>query len=592
MNINRSSRFAPLIIAISVIIGILIGTFYANRFSGNRLNIINTSSNKLNDLLHIIDDQYVDTVNIADLVEKAMPEILSELDPHSTYISAKNAKEANEDLKGSFSGIGIQFVIRKDTINITNIIKGGPSEKVGLLAGDKIISIDDKSFVGKVCTNDEATSRLKGEKGTNVKIGVKRNGEAKPLYFTIERGDIPVKSIDATYMLNDELGYIKVNKFGETTYPEFLMSLAQLEQEGFKGLVVDLRGNGGGYLISAIQMVNEFLPKDRLIVYTEGRKSKREDYRSDGRGSYQNIPLIVLTDETTASAAEIFSGAIQDNDRGIIVGRRTFGKGLVQQPIEFHDGSLIHLTIARYYTPSGRCTQKPYVNGGGKDYALDIVTRYQHGEFFNEDSIRQTGQKYTTNLGRTVYGGGGIMPDYFVAEDTSGLTSYYTEAVTKGLISQFCFDFTETNRSNMKDLDSIDDVITYLKSQRVIDKFIRFADKKNLKRRNLMIRKSYHLLQDAIFGSIIYNMMDMEPYIQYLNRNDKTVEKATELYKEGKTKPTAPVAEESSKNKKKAYTSPIYAGSYFHIESGNIKSVAINISTKNDKKGNSNKHKA
>ena len=383
-----------------------------------------------------------------------------------------------------------------------------------------------------------------------------------------------------------------MNKFGETTYPEFLMSLAQLEQEGFKGLVVDLRGNGGGYLISAIQMVNEFLPKDRLIVYTEGRKSKREDYRSDGRGSYQNIPLIVLTDETTASAAEIFSGAIQDNDRGIIVGRRTFGKGLVQQPIEFHDGSLIHLTIARYYTPSGRCIQKPYVNGGGKDYALDIVTRYQHGEFFNEDSIRQTGQKYTTNLGRTVYGGGGIMPDYFVAEDTSGLTSYYTEAVTKGLISQFCFDFTETNRSNMKDLDSIDDVITYLKSQRVIDKFIRFADKKNLKRRNLMIRKSYHLLQDAIFGSIIYNMMDMEPYIQYLNRNDKTVEKATELYKEGKTKPTAPVAEESSKNKKKAYTSPIYAGSYFHIESGNIKSVAINISTKNDKKGNSNKHKA
>lgn len=592
MNINRSSRFTPLIIAISVIIGILIGTFYANRFSGNRLNIINTSSNKLNDLLHIIDDQYVDTVNIADLVEKAMPEILSELDPHSTYISAKDAKEANEDLKGSFSGIGIQFVIRKDTINITNIIKGGPSEKVGLLAGDKIISIDGKGFVGKVCTNEEAMSRLKGEKGTNVKIGVKRSGESKPLYFTIERGDIPVKSIDATYMLNDELGYIKVNKFGETTYPEFLMSLAQLEQEGFKGLVVDLRGNGGGYLISAIQMVNEFLPKDRLIVYTEGRKSKREDYRSDGRGSYQNIPLIVLTDETTASAAEIFSGAIQDNDRGIIVGRRTFGKGLVQQPIEFHDGSLIHLTIARYYTPSGRCIQKPYVNGGGKDYALDIVTRYQHGEFFNEDSIRQTGQKYKTNLGRIVYGGGGIMPDYFVAEDTTGLTSYYTEAVANGLISQFCFDFTEANRNEMKKFDNIDDVITYLKSQRVVDKFIRFADKKNLKRRNLMIRKSYHLLQDAIFGSIIYNMMDMEPYVEFLNRNDKTIEKAIELYKEGKTKPTAPKAEVKKSNKR-AFTSPIYAGSLFHEKAGNCKSLAINFSSsKNDKKGNTRKHKA
>ena len=390
-NVNRSNRWVPVIIAVSVVVGIVIGTFFANRFAGNRLNIINTSSNKLNDLLHIIDDQYVDTVDIANIVEQSMPKILEELDPHSTYISAKDAKTANDDLKGSFSGVGIQFVIREDTVRVTGIIKGGPSEKVGILAGDKIIAVDDEPYVGKVVTNEETLHRLKGEKGTKVKIGILRHGQKKPLSFTVVRGDIPLKSVDATYMINKELGYIKIKNFGETTYAELLTSLAELEVEGFKGLVVDLRGNGGGYLSAAIQMVNEFLPKNRLIVYTQGRRSRREEYRSDGRGSYQDLPLIVLIDETTASAAEIFSGAIQDNDRGIIVGRRSFGKGLVQQPVEFADGSLIHLTIARYYTPSGRCIQKPYVKGQPKEYEMDLITRYERGEFFSQDSIHQTG---------------------------------------------------------------------------------------------------------------------------------------------------------------------------------------------------------
>ena len=324
-NINRNNRWVPIIIAVSVIAGIIIGTFFANRFAGNRLNIINTSSNKLNDLLHIIDDQYVDTVDIANIVEQSMPKILEELDPHSSYISAKDAKTANDDLKGSFSGVGIQFVIREDTVRITGIIKGGPSEKVGILAGDKIISVDGKPYVGKEVTNEETLHRLKGEKGTKVKIGILRHGQQKPLSFTVVRGDIPLKSVDATYMINKELGYIKIKNFGETTYAELLTSLAELEVEGFQGLVVDLRGNGGGYLSSAIQMVNEFLPKNPLIVYTQGRRSRREEFRSDGRGSYQDLPIIVLIDETTASAAEIFSGAIQDNDRGIIVGRRYLG---------------------------------------------------------------------------------------------------------------------------------------------------------------------------------------------------------------------------------------------------------------------------
>ena len=527
----------PLIIAASIIAGIIIGTFFANRFAGNRLNIINTSSNKLNDLLHIIDDQYVDTVDIANIVEQSMPKILEELDPHSSYISAKDAKTANDDLKGSFSGVGIQFVVREDTVRITGIIKGGPSEKVGILAGDKIVSIDDKPYVGEEVTNEETMHRLKGEKGTKVKIGVLRHGQEKPISFSVVRGDIPVKSVDATYMINKELGYVKIKNFGETTYPELLTSFAELEAEGFKGLVIDLRGNGGGYMAVAIQMVNEFLPKNRLIVYTQGRKSRREEYRSDGRGSYQNLPLIVLIDETSASASEIFAGAIQDNDRGIVIGRRSFGKGLVQYPVEFSDGSRINLTIARYYTPSGRCIQKPYVKGQPEEYEMDLITRYERGEFFSQDSIHQTGEKYYTSIGRVVYGGGGIRPDYFVADDTTALTPYYSECVTKGTIAQFCFKYTDDNREKLQQYTNAAEMEKYLRKQSVVDQFIRYADSNGITRRNNMILKSQHLFEQAIYGSIIYNMLDMNDYVQYLNRDDPTIKEAVELINEKRTKP-------------------------------------------------------
>lgn len=537
-NINRNNRWMPLIIAVSIVGGIIIGTFFANRYAGNRLNIINTSSNKLNDLLHIIDDQYVDTVDIANIVEQSMPKILQELDPHSTYISAKDAESANEDLKGSFCGVGIQFVIREDTVRVTNIIHGGPSEKVGILPGDKIISVDGKPYVGSIVTNQETLHRLKGDKGTKVKIGVMRHGQKNPMSFTVIRGDIPLKSIDATYMINDKLGYVKIKNFGETTYAELLTSLAELETAGFKGLVVDLRGNGGGYLSAAIQMVNEFLPGDKLIVYTQGRRARREEYKSDGRGSYQKIPLIVLIDETTASAAEIFSGAIQDNDRGIIVGRRSFGKGLVQQPIEFSDGSLIHLTIARYYTPSGRCIQKPYVKGQPKEYEMDIVARYERGEFFSQDSIHQTGEKYHTSIGRTVYGGGGIMPDYFVAEDTTAITPYYTECVTKGTIAQFCYEYTDNNRPELSKMNNAAEMEKYLRKMSVMDQFIRYADSKGIVRRNIMILKSKNLFEKAVYGSIIYNMLEMNDYIQFMNYKDPTINKAVELFDAKLTKPT------------------------------------------------------
>ncbi len=560
MNVNHTSRFVPIIIAVSVVIGIFIGTFFAKRFAGNRLNIINSSSNKINDLLHIIDDQYVDTVNIANIVEEAMPKILAELDPHSTYISAEAAKTANDDLDGSFSGIGVMFAVRSDTVYVTNIIKGGPAEKVGMMAGDRIVSVDGKPYVGKVVTQKETLKRLKGEKGSKVKLGVVRRGTAKQLTFNVTRGDIPVKSIDATYMLTDRLGYVRVNKFGKTTYPELLIALAQLQQDGSKGIVIDLRGNTGGYLDCAIQMVNEFLPEDKLIVYTEGRKTRRENYYSDGQGSYQKQPIIVLTDEITASAAEIFSGAIQDNDRGIIVGRRTFGKGLVQKPITFPDGSLIHLTVSRYYTPSGRCIQKPYVNGEDKDYEQDIIIRYQHGEFFNEDSIRQTGEVYKTSIGRKVYGGGGIMPDYFVGEDTTLVTSYYQEIVTKGLVTQFAFEFTDTNRQRYGGYKSASDILKQLRKDHVIQQFINYCDSKGVKRRNNMILRSQKLIENAVHGSIIYNLLDMNEYLQFINKEDATVRRAIELFNEGLTTPRlTDDGEETAKTKAKADTRQLVA---------------------------------
>ena len=478
---------------------------------------------------------------MSELIEDAMPQILGELDPHSSYIPAKDLQAVNDDLRGSFSGIGVQFTIQQDTIHISNVIPGGPSEKVGIMAGDRIVEIDDSAFVGKIVTNDESMKRLKGPKGSEVKLGVFRQGEKELLHFTIVRGDIPVKSIDAAYMINKKFGYIKINKFGETTYPEMLIALAQLHQQECEGMIIDLRGNTGGYMGAAIQMVNEFLPKGRLIVYTEGRKAPRENYPSNGTGSSQQLPVIVLLDEGSASASEIFAGAIQDNDRGTIIGRRSFGKGLVQQPIEFNDGSAIRLTIARYYTPSGRCIQKPYKKGHDEQYELDILTRYEHGEFFSQDSIKQDeSQIYYTSLGRPVYGGGGIMPDIFVPQDTTGVTSYFNMAMNRGLTIQFAFQYTDQNRQKLQKYDNANDLLKYLKKQNILEKFASFAEKKGLKRRNILMYRSKALFDRNLYGNIIYNMLNMEEYLKFLNQSDKTVLKALEVLEAGESFPKAP----------------------------------------------------
>ena len=519
----------PLILAMCVIVGILIGTFYANHFSGNRLNVINSGSNKLSNLLHIIDDQYVDTININDVVEKAIPQILAELDPHSVYITAKDAEVASDDLKGSFYGIGIEFLINNDTISVQNVIAGGPAQKAGLLAGDKIVTIDGKPFVGKECTNEEAMHRLKGPDKSTVTVGIKRYGSKEVKNYTITRGEVKTKSISATYMLNEKTGYIRIKNFGENTYAEMLVSLAQLANDGFENLVIDLRDNTGGYLEAAVQMANEFLPKDRLIVYTQGRKSARQNYNSDGRGTYQHLPLVVLINENSASASEIFAGAMQDNDRATIVGRRSFGKGLVQQQIAFPDGSMVRLTIARYYTPSGRCIQKPYSAGETQDYEKDIVERYQHGEFFSKDSIKHEGPAYHTISGRTVYGGGGITPDIFIPEDTTDVTSYYRAASMTGLIMQFALTYTDENRLKLNSFREMQELADYLVKQNLVDKFATYADKHDLQRRNLMIQRSYNLLETHINSRIIYNVLDEQAWTEYLNLKDKVIKAALKV---------------------------------------------------------------
>ena len=354
-------------------------------------------------------------------------------------------------------------------------------------------------------------------------------------------------------MVNDHIGYVKVSKFGRTSHVELLNALAQLNHKKCKGLIIDLRGNTGGYMEAAIRMVNEFLPEGKLIVYTQGRKYPRAEEFANGTGSCQKMPLVVLIDEGSASASEIFTGAIQDNDRGTVVGRRSFGKGLVQQPIDFSDGSAIRLTIARYYTPSGRCIQRPYESGKDRNYELDLYTRYEHGEFFSRDSIKQNeSERYNTSLGRTVYGGGGIMPDIFVPQDTTGVTSYLSTVINRGLTIQFTFQYTDNNRKKLSQYETEEELLNYLRHQGLVEQFVRFADSKGVKRRNILIQKSYKLLEKNLFGNIIYNMLGLEAYLQYFNKTDATVIKGIEILEKGEAFPKAPVAveEEVTKDKK------------------------------------------
>lgn len=523
--------YIPLFFAFAVIAGILIGKILTERVVRQELNNTNaaatySTSGKIEAMLKFIENKYVDTLSYDSIVEKAIPKILSNLDPHSCYIPASELQSVNEELDGSFSGIGVQFNIQHDTVMVVGVISGGPSEMKGILPGDRIVMVNDTLFVGKSISNEKVMKKLRGPKGSEVKVGIKRNGIKDLIPITIVRGDIPVTSIDAHYIMQPNIGYIKVNRFGATTYEEFFNAIYKMKQEGADKYIIDLRANSGGYLDQAILMINEFLEAGNRIVYTEGNASPRAESPADGNGRFKSDKLIILIDEWSASASEIFAGAIQDNDRGTIIGRRSFGKGLVQQQFPMGDGSALRLTIARYYTPSGRCIQKPY-----DDYDKDLVNRYLHGEFDSEDSIhvnKTDSTIYYTKNGRKVYGGGGIMPDIFVPRDTIGMTSYFNKINSNGTIYEFAFAYADKNREQLNKFKKVDDLVKYLENDNIADQLATFAESKGIRRNPTMIGKSRRLINNKVNAYIARNILGDCAFFQILNRDDATVKKAIE----------------------------------------------------------------
>lgn len=536
---NKRNVFLALVIFLTIVIGFFLGNLLALRANtrANRVSLNNFLSrqlknNKVDEVLSIIDVQYVDPVDNGELTEDLMRDLLNKLDPHSVYIPAKDLENVNSELEGSFSGIGVQFNIQNDTITIVGVISGGPSEKAGILAGDRIIEVDDSAFVGKEINNEKVMRELRGHKGTQVKLGIHRRGTSETLHYTVTRGDIPVNSVDVAYIINPDIGFIKVSKFAATTYSEFLNAVAKLKNAGANKFIIDLRENSGGYMDQAIQMINEFLPKSRMIVYSEGKSYPRFDAVSDGRGTCQEQGLAVLIDEFSASASEIFAGAIQDNDRGLIIGRRSFGKGLVQQQIPLADGSAIRLTVARYYTPSGRSIQKPYEMGKGEEYEMDLLSRFEHGEFDSADSISVADSlAYKTLAGRTVYGGGGIMPDIFVARDTTEYTPYLTKVINYSYLYQYAFLYTDENREKLSDFKTWKEMESYLDTENLLDKFVAYAKAKGIDENTAQINKSKKLILRQLKSYITRNILGDEGFYPIFYKDDKTVKAASEELK-------------------------------------------------------------
>lgn len=488
---------------------------------------------KIDQLLQLMENAYVDELNIDSITDEAMTEIIKKLDPHSAYIPKEDLEMVNSELSGSFSGVGVQFTIQQDTVHIVAVIAGGPSEGVGVLAGDKLISVDDSSFVGKKINNEKVMRTLRGEKGTKVKIGVLRAGEPKPLYYTITRGDIPVNSVDAKFIIvknGQKIGFVRANKFGETTYREFITAMYEMKAQGATKYIIDLRENSGGYMDQAIRMANEFLRRGDMIVYSEGKAYPRYEAKADGSGAFKDVPIVVLIDDFSASASEIFAGAMQDNDRATIIGRRSFGKGLVQQQIPFDDGSAVRLTVARYYTPSGRSIQKPYTMGDSEDYEMELMERYEHGEYYSADSIHLTDSTtYRTKHGRIVYGGGGIMPDIFVGRDTTLNTPWYNKCVNLAYTYQFAYKYTDEHRKELKAFTNWKALENHLLKQDLVRQFAAFAKGKGVEPNEAEIQKSKPLMSHLLNAYIVRNILGDEGFFPLFERDDEITQKAVEF---------------------------------------------------------------
>lgn len=516
---KKTAIYIPLVAAVSVVVGMFIGRYFGQ--GSNQIHRGSGGNDKLNAILNYIEQKYVDTISQEDLIEKTLPALFENLDPHSSYISADEFQEVDDPLQGEFEGIGVQFNIQKDTVVVIQVIAGGPSERVNLKAGDRIVTVNDSVIAGKGIRSNDVVKLLKGPKGTKVRVGIARKDASKLIDFEIKRDKIPFYSIDIAYCPAPGIGYMKISRFAATTFDEFNKHLASLRQQGIKDLIIDLRGNGGGFLNAASLIANEFLQKGQTIVYTEGRREPRQYYRATGGGSCADLGVTVLIDEGTASASEILSGAIQDNDRGTVVGRRSFGKGLVMEQQELPDGSAVRLTVSRYYTPTGRCIQKPY-GKDHKDYYEEIEKRYEHGEFYQMDSIHfPDSLKYTTPKGKVVYGGGGIMPDIFVPIDTTEFTNFVSAISTRGLLYDFCFDYTDAHRAELSKITTPEGFVRYVDAS-LVSKFVAFANKKGFPASEKELKASDSYLRNNLAALLARNTLNDEGFYPIWLQDDDT----------------------------------------------------------------------
>lgn len=525
---KRNPVFYPLILAVTLALGVLIGSSFHRR----PLSPVSRDSapgNKMNHIIELIETAYVDTINTAEIVENSIPALLENLDPHTTYIPAREMQGVEEEMQGNFSGIGVQFSIQEDTIMIVDVISGGPSAKLGILAGDRIVEVNDTLVAGTGIKNEEVLKLLRGKKGTHVKVTIQRKGFRNNLDFDITRGEIPIYSVDVSYMIDDHTGFIKISRFAEQTYQEFTRAMEKLDKAGASRIIVDLRGNPGGYLTAVIRIVNDFLEKGETILYTQGKSQPKKVYTANARNAWADKSLFLLIDEFSASASEIFAGAIQDNDRGIVIGRRSFGKGLVQEQIPFADGSAIRLTVARYYTPSGRSIQKSYEEGNER-YFEDLFARMEHGEFSSADSIQFADSlRYQTKKGRTVYGGGGIMPDFFVPADTSGNSDYFEKLYQKQLVYQYAFQYSDQHRETLTKLGGAMDIAAYLDKVGILNSFVGFAASRGVPADQEGLRLSGVVIATQLKAYIARNILGEEGFYPIIRDIDKTLLKAIEI---------------------------------------------------------------
>jgi carboxyl-terminal processing protease len=514
-----------LLLSAVLVTGLIIGLFLPSPKKPSGV-MIYPRETKIDQVLTYIRQDYVDSVDVDHLQEVAIPAMLKDLDPHTVYIPAREVAKVNEPLRGNFDGIGISFNMPDDTIIVMSVIHGGPSERVGIKAGDRIITIDDSLVAGQHIDQNDIVKMLRGPRGTKVTVGIQRKGVDHLLKFEITRDKIPLKSVDVAYMITDSIGYIKISKFARTTNDEFIKAFDRLKEEGLEKLIVDLRGNGGGYLDAAIHIADQFLPKGKLIVYTMGRNKRKQMVYAKNDGVFTTGELVMLIDEWSASASEIVAGAIQDNDRGTIIGRRSFGKGLVQEPFILRDGSVLRLTVARYYTPSGRCIQKPY-NKGVDEYYNDINERFMKGEFESADSIHLPDSlKYTTPGGKTVYGGGGIMPDIFVPLDTTGMTPFFVKVRNLGLIYRFALAYTDQHREKLESFKDVKALEQYLDRQNLLEDFIRYAKNKGVTPGKKDLAESRKLILTQIKAYIGRDVMDDAGFYPIIREIDATVQRA------------------------------------------------------------------